>query len=323
MPKKADRPITAIVFPKSGQHRLLLSRLPVDKEPLEGAIAQRFAVALSAEGEPCQWLGRGIEPGDALLRGNSGRQIHLQLVEAVDLHRIRITSLRRAYGAAIWNHEPKLVCLLRGVSVSFDDFGSARDLPKLDSVPGRAIVADLSRQLMTLDELVRLLPENANGGAKGFKTWLSSPFRIEIRLVRHAPIDTSVPPRWIWTGSHPVRDGDELSRFFSAMEPKLAKYSRIADPFWLVAYTIDCGLDPAECARIRQLVGRQAHPFDRVFLFFPYSEMGTIVKVFPETTLHPLEQTMPLGKLRARFRPEDMVPKLDDPRWIVVESSCS
>ena len=101
VPTKPDRPLTSIVFPKSGSSYFRKVGLPETKDELERAIVERFVEVCRVRGEELQHEGRPAEPGDALLIDGNGENVHLQLVEVVDIRRIRTNLARKGYGTAV------------------------------------------------------------------------------------------------------------------------------------------------------------------------------------------------------------------------------
>ena len=77
-------------------------------------------------GEELQHEGRPAEPGDALLIDGNGENVHLQLVEVVDIRRIRTNLARKGYGTALWK-DKELQEIYSGVQVAITDVGEAID----------------------------------------------------------------------------------------------------------------------------------------------------------------------------------------------------
>ena len=113
VPTKPDRPLTSIVFPKSGSSYFRKVGLPETKDELERAIVERFVEVCRVRGGELQHEGRPAEPGDALLIDGNGENVHLQLVEVVDIRRIRTNLARRCCMKTLWGGGALLVTLRR------------------------------------------------------------------------------------------------------------------------------------------------------------------------------------------------------------------
>lgn len=322
MPKKPNRPIGSMVFPKSGSPWLKLDQLSTDKDELELEIAERFVSALAyVAGEQYLCKGRAPEPGDILLQDEDGNEIYLQIGEAVDKHRTTTTSLRKRYGSLIWTSNPDLRDIYRGVQVALIDAGEARDLPPPSSKSGRCVLEELSNLLRSLVPVVNSLPNNEEGKLRGKETRVdasSISMQLYIRLLRYAPPTEKHPAKWLWTGTHQIRTGDNLERFTEVIDKKSRHYADIDSPFWLMVYSVDshCEFDE-QLSLFRTLTARE-HPFDRVYLFFPIGSRGDVRELFPSQPKRIQSESTDSKKLLLRMMPEDAIPKWDDPRWQTV-----
>jgi hypothetical protein len=324
VPEIPDRPITSLVFPKSGAPWLKLDRLATDQKELELKIAHRFVSALSEVAEE-NYLCKGPapEPGDVLLQEGGGSEIYLQMGQVVDHHRSITTSLRERYASLIWTPNPDLCRLYRGVQVALIDCGAARDLPSPSSRDSIAVLDELSSLLYSLVRVVDSLPTNEEGQLRGKETYVdisSVPMRLHVRLLRYAPPVKEHPVKWLWTGTHQIRDGDYLERFTQVLEDKSMCYGSIDSPFWLLVYSIDLYCARKEQIPLVNLLMESDHPFERVYLFFPRTTGGELTELFPSPPEQPQPQSTESKKLLARFLPQDAIPRFDDPRWRTLPS---
>jgi hypothetical protein len=75
-PLKPDRPISSIVFPKSGRPHLKVERLPRTQGELELAIGRKFLGALAHfRDERCSDLRLGSEPADLICKQEDGSEV--------------------------------------------------------------------------------------------------------------------------------------------------------------------------------------------------------------------------------------------------------
>ena len=320
MSNKPDRPITSIVFPKSGPPFFKQFKLPDSKDELERAVIQRFVKVSQHNGEQLEYAGSAPEPADAFVVDRNGINIYLQLCEVVDVQRIRVTQARARYGFEVWTNI-ELQELYRGVQVAMLDFGQMLDVPKPTSRTGRALVDELRQELRSLKTIIESLPMNAEGEFKGKETCVmlsTTPMKLSIRLLRYASPKDESPGKWFWTGSVPVDSNGFLLRFQEVMKRKCNHYGRIADPYWLLLYSLDCYCGEFEQAHLADFLVGEDHPFDRVTVFMPFELGGNLKELFPRPKDLPPSSDLPRKKLLVHLIPEDMNPKWDDPRWNVI-----
>jgi hypothetical protein len=320
MPNKPKRPMTSLVFPKSGPVFFKQFHLPDAKDDLEQAVIQRFVDLCQSHGEELTYAGRAPEPGDALLVTGDDTKIYLQLGEVVNVHRIRINEARARYGFEVWANT-ELQSLYRGVQVAMLDNGQMLDAPRPSSQEGRALLGELVEELRSLRTIIESLPANAEGQSKGLETFITLPtksIRLNIRLLRHAVATVDSPGKWLWTGNVPVDGNESLLSFQEVLRRKSRHYGQIANPFWLLLYSLDCSCDEFEQASLADSLVTQDHPFDKVTIFIPNAIRGDLKQVFPRPDNLPDSSKIRRKNVLAQIRPEDMVPKWDDPRWKVI-----
>lgn len=317
MPKKPNRPLTTLIFPKSGPTRFKQEVLPREKHELEIEITNRFVESLNlTDGQKYQNLGTCDEPGDTLLRDDSGEKIYLQIGEAVDVHRIKTITRRESYSKELCR-VPELCSLFRGVQVLVCDTGEIRDLPKIGVKQGRIILEELSAKFLLLRDIVPTLHLNADGEAKGKQTYFnleSAKLRIDIKLLRYEKQKHN-SFKWLWTGSHQVRAGDVLENISMVIEGKCKHYSKIDDNFWLMVYSVDTHCDAALEASLSLMLRELDPPFQKVYLFFPLGDAGETKLIYPSEPIVSATEPTEKKKLLFRLLPQDAIPKWDDPRW--------
>jgi hypothetical protein len=306
------------VFPAGGVPRLKLDPLPIDKDALEREIVERFLVAYERiEGEANKYVGKAPEPGDAVIAGESGEEIYIQLGEVVDRNRIQTTERRSDYGRTLWQTYPELQDAYAGVQIAIVDVGDAFDLQTVDSPEGQIALSELAREIKSLLPIVQSLPDNAPGELKGKETWIriaATTHPLTIRLLRYAKAESGSPVKWLWTGSHMIREPGLDLGFTEVLRKKMSRYGRISVPFWLVLYSIDCDCDETEQAALLDQLGEKPHPFDKIFLFFPAT--GERIKLLHQKSTGEVpSEPQPRQRILARLLPEDAIPKWDDPRW--------
>jgi hypothetical protein len=323
MPKKPARPLASLVFPKSGPPWLKLHSLPTDKDKLELEIANRFVSALkNAAGENYRCEGHASEPGDVLLRADNGDSICLQIGEAVDAHRIKTTQRRNEYASQVWKGNVELRSSYRGVQVALIDGGEARDLPRISSKDGQRVLGGLARNLRELIPIVGSLPSNDEGQFRGKATRLdvlSVPMVLHVRLLRYGPPVEKNPAKCLWTGAHPIREGDALERFTEVVTNKASQYGNIDSRFWLMVYSLDSYCEPHTENSLSNTLKQIEHPFERVYLFSPQGLTGEVRELFPNRSESVRRPTGDMKKVLIRLLPEDAMPRWDDPRWKSVE----
>lgn len=320
MPKKTNRPISTMVFPAAGAPSLKLDPLPVDKDELEREIVERFVLAYEhLEGEALKCTGKAPEPGDVTIAGESGETIHIQLGEVVDKGRIQTNKRRSDYGTTLWETYPDLQDAYAGVQIAIIDSGDAFDLPRVDSSEGQIALRDLASEIESIIPIVQSLPNNAPGELRGKETRIriaATTHALTVRLLRYAKADSGSPVKWLWTGSHTVREPGLDKGFTELMRKKLSGYGPISVPFWLVLYSLDCHCDETEQAALLDQLGEQRHPFDKVFLFYPTrGRPGEVRRLHPTSIEETPSEPEARKKILMMFLPEDAIPKFDDPRW--------
>ncbi len=137
-------------------------------------------------------------------------------------------------------------------------------------------------------------------------------------MVRYAPRTDNAPPKWIWAGSHRVDTDDSITSFKDLLQRKISHYGSLTKPFWLLLYSLDCECGAYEQACLADFLSSNRHPFDRVLIFLPSTIGGEVKQIFPRPEQLPPVEEIERKKLLARFLPEDAIPKLDDPRWVIV-----
>ena len=102
-PRKPDRPIGAIIFPKSGPVRRELEHLPREQKPLELIIGQKFVGAITHFGHGILTdLRLGDEPADLLCTDAAGHPVGIQVTEMVDeFARIESKGWKATEGTAV------------------------------------------------------------------------------------------------------------------------------------------------------------------------------------------------------------------------------
>lgn len=210
------------------------------------------------------------------------------------------------------------------MQVALIDAGEARDLPSPSSKDGQSVLRELSGQLRSLAPIVNSLPSNKGGQLKGKETYVAVPsisMRLNVRLLRYAPPSEKHPAKWLWTGTHQIREGDNLQRFREVINKKSAQYADIGLPFWLVVYSLDTSCEPDEEISLFNSLKEGDHPFERVYLFFPRGASGEVRELFPNRPEHIRPVSADSKKVLFRMLPEDAIPKWDDPRWQSVEKT--
>ena len=293
---------------------MVRQRFSQEQHQLELEWARRFTALLKAQGGPELNVetARPPEPADVLLMGPDGRQIHLQLAEAIDKHRIMRARIRHSLLARLW--DTALIDSLSGLAIYFLDLSQVSSLPSLTPHAVKKAVEELRRGLASCRRLARIYPESPweqGHGWKSVEVEVAPGLKIAINYARYATADLGRPLKHFWMSGGVIEE-KRLPNFFEPVVlQKAAKYSPISQEFWLLVYSTDCLLSQAETSGIRaSLQDGRSNPFDRIYAMPLASQVAQ---------LHPFADNTAL--LRAEnpqliiFPRDSVQPLFDDDRW--------
>jgi hypothetical protein len=312
VPDKPDRPLLSATF---DDRPLVVESFPRESEALEAAWAQRFVEALerqyairySVAGRPAAG-----PPGDAVLRADGEPDVLLEITEAIDHNRRQLRDRRDLYFKATAKAEPRrLESAFSGVQIAIDDSGRARQLPEPNTQEGRAVAKGLASFILSLEARASAL---AVGEVTHPREMMqrhfiepSSKVALMVSLRRYAPVADAKPAQGYWGGAAWTIGEVAPHYIFEAIKAKCLQYSKIRQPFWLLAYTVDCAYSLEEETAIQSYLASITLPFGKIFILNP----SRTRQVFP-----PLEdpKTAP-GPQRTVILGGDLVPKVNDPRF--------
>ncbi len=283
-PRKPDRPIGAVIFPKSGPVRIEHEHLPREQKPLELTIGQKFVGAMSHFGHAVLTdLRLGEEPADLLCTDAAGLPVSIQVTEMVDEFGVKLNAHRDVYVEALKENCADTLEMFSGCALEIMDDGMEDFFPPLSRPEGRAMFDELATHLATLAQEIGTL------GVKKLRhrkwTIEASGNTVHVLCQRHmegAP-ETGYAIRW---GRQRVFKPEERNALLSdTIRKKIIKgYPPPNHEFWLLVYTTDMlfAVDDASIGLAAALLNCDSHPFDKVWFFFPYHDrdLGHVVRVW-------------------------------------------
>ncbi len=283
-PRKPDRPIGAIIFPKSGPVRRELEHLPREQKPLELIIGQKFVGAITHFGHGILTdLRLGDEPADLLCTDASGHPVSIQVAEIVDEFGVKLNAHRDIYVRALKESCADMLAMLSGCALEILDDGTEDFFPPLNRPEGQAMFKELASHIATLAQEIDTL------GVKKLRhrkcTIGASRTTVSFSCQRHmeAAPETGFTIRW---GRQRVFKAEERNALLSdTIRNKIRKsYTPPNHEFWLLVYTTDMlfAADDASIGIAAALLDCSSHPFEKVWFFFPYHDrdFSQVVRVW-------------------------------------------
>ena len=277
-PRKPDRPLRGIVFPKKKPGGFLTEQLPRTQGELELAIAQKFAASLALYHKRRVTIrsDSAPEPADVLADSDNG-PVCIQIVEVVDPVRVQLRRQRSSYKEAL---EKTLSSWERGrfdgCNLEITDTGAAPFLPEIRKLDGQRALAELQSQLARIGDELHTL----EGGKYRTRSFDIKGVKLAACIERRfAGVRTL-----FWAGGKRTVVGEGELLLMGTVKKKIAKtYAKPRRPFWLLAYSTDHIVDVADVQSARGVLTKVKHPFSEVWFIypFPHKQLGHLVELFP------------------------------------------
>ena len=284
-PLKPDRPISSIVFPKTGRPYLRVEHLPRTQQELELKVGKKFLGALAHfRGERYTDLSSGRGRGDLVCKRADGAAIRIQVVEIVDQDRRLVQAMRTSYADAVLSQHPEVLAPFRGCAVTLVDSGDPPYLPKVSTRKGQKCMEEIVDALTTIGSQINSLPVRK---IRTRKVQIGSDGRdVHVICERFAPHEADEHFSFRWAGGdrgYPL--GQRRPLLSGAVEQKIRKcYSKPQTPFWLLAYSTDTLLaaDDTDVLSAREILAAGGHPFDASWYLYPYNHrnLGHLVRIW-------------------------------------------
>lgn len=264
--------------------RTAIEEPPREQSELELVIGRKFAGALRQfHGVELGPIEKGANPPDLVSSMPCGEGVHLELTDAVDVFRAVHDQRRREYRNWIIQN-CSTIDRLQGCEVVVVDRGREPGLPPPRSASGKACLLELGLRFDELSEEIQTLA----AGKRRTRRWVLGPDRTEILIDctrRYGP-ESQIPPRLHWAGGRTYSDGKPPQIIYMAVKRKLElRYPKSTCRFMLLVHSQDSVGDENtdDIASARQLLARDAHPFDEAWFLMPYQnrDLGILVRLFP------------------------------------------
>ena len=280
-PRKPTRPLGSAIFAKSGRVCLDVEHLPSTQEDIELVIGHKFIGGLDRfHGIKLSGLARGEEPADLTCHDAHGNEIYIQLVEAVDRALREREQQRVVYTKALNEFYNEIAPLYDGCVLSLISPMDDPLLPPLNSKLGKQAFNEILTYLRELGVMLDTLGTNN----RRIRRWRVGGTEILADCERLAPRGSGVPFQVRSPGNF-LAGG--LADLCEAIRGKLKRqYSKPSSEFWLLVHSTDIvPLQPADAqvTNAEQLLSSRAHPFDKVWYLFPYSnkDYGHVLLIWP------------------------------------------
>lgn len=239
IPRKPDRPIGAIIFPKNGPVRKELEHLPREQKPLELIIGQKFVGAITHFGHGILTdLRFGDEPAHLLCTDAAGHPVGIQVTEMVDEFGAKLNAHRDNYLRALKKSCADMLAKLSGCALEILDDGTEDFFPPIIRPDGQAMFKELASHVATLAQEIDSLGVKKRRHRKC--TIGASRTTISFLCQRHmeAGPETGYDIRW---GRQRVFKPKEQNALLSdTIRNKIRRsYTPPNHEFWLLVYTTE------------------------------------------------------------------------------------
>jgi hypothetical protein len=284
--QEPDRPLSVLVFPKTGRPYMRVEHPPRDQKELEFALGRKFIGALAHfQGIRLSKLTicpASEEPGDLICVDEKGRAIKIQVAELIDHSPRRLKEMRGSYVESIRNQYGNVFVLFSGCRVSLVDSGEEPYLPHIHTSQGQECLRKLVTELESFAYEIGALAINR----MRTRNIQISKKRIGVVCIRFASAGKDVPFQFAWDGGGPPYRKDVSRRLlYTTVTGKVEKhYSKPTEPFWLLTYSTDTLFDEQDpdIEESRHLLDSTRHPLDAVWYLYPYTneELGHVLRVW-------------------------------------------
>lgn len=286
MPKKPDREIRSIVFPKKGSVYPNIERIAGKQEEQDLAIANKLIKTLEKNG---MGIYKNLRIGsnttdDIVCQDEDGRIIEIQVTGPTDDNIRLLRQMRESYINAIRFELLELQKVFSGCRVTIVDSGEPPYFPAVNSNDGPRIIKEL---IGTLTDLSSRIDTLEVGKIRSRKMHIG-PYKKEIGVIieRLFPYKQNITGELHWTGSLPIYGGMGPKLILSNIVSKKAKkYAKPKAEFWLVIYTTDILLtsDSRDIKKTQEILANKQHNFDVVWYLYPHAnrEEAFVQKLWP------------------------------------------
>lgn len=148
-PKKPDRPLRSITFPKSGPPRENIEHLPLEQGKLDLEVGMKFIGSLAHfRGETYTGLREGPEePADLSCFGVNGAEIYIQVTTIVDQLQRTLWQMRNSYREEIVTKHSDALQGFSGCSVTLVDVGDPPYLPRVNRLESGTRIEAVAQML--------------------------------------------------------------------------------------------------------------------------------------------------------------------------------
>lgn len=281
-PLKPERNLASIVFSKSGKVWKQTEELPREQKQIELVIGEKFVGSLAHFRDiQLSQLQKSLdEPGDLICQDANGKQIKIQMAEAIDVTGEKLRKQRQSYLEELRRRHPGLLTALKGFRLTLTADENEPQLPNINSDKGQKAIDELASFLGGLaGSLATLKP----GKRRVKKSQISG---IEFFADCEHGTSVDLPVQLHWGGGRHFNPEEPRLPLVNVVLQKIEKYGKPKGPFWLVIYSSDFPLRPEdeEMVQARTILAKRSHPFDMVWFLFPYNNraVGHLVQLWPE-----------------------------------------
>jgi hypothetical protein len=268
-PSKPSRPTSIAISENGGPFELWLETFSPVKEELEVQWAHKLLGALSLRAENLEYVRRGDEPADVLLKDASGKEIHLQIAEAIDFVALENIQLGKKIARLVFTQE--LCAKLDGLEIEIHHCEILLDSLKQGKITLQEVVNKVSERLTRpVEELPASLLE-------AVQQQPTDPDEILLVVSRYGSPDAAHPVRY-YCMTTPALGRARPDFFTPILRKKLEMhYPRIDASFWLLIYSVDAVLGIPQESRMHDLLFQLPNPFDRIIVLMDEQA----VQIFP------------------------------------------